>query len=52
MEKEQEKNMGAVESQNENNTQTQAQPKKTNRTWEAFGRSQGCFIINDPAFRL
>lgn len=27
-------------------------PKKTNRTWEAFGRSKGCFIINDPQFML
>lgn len=27
-------------------------PKKTNRTWEAFGKSKGCFIINDPKFLL
>ncbi len=26
--------------------------KKTNRTWEAFGKSKGCFIINDPKFML
>ena len=26
--------------------------KKTNRTWEAFGKSKGCFIINDPKFLL
>lgn len=26
--------------------------KKTNKTWEAFGRSKGCFIINDPQFML
>ena len=44
--------MTAAETPKGDNTQTQAQPKKTNRTWEAFGRSQGCFIINDPAFRL
>ena len=30
----------------------QNHPKKTNRTWEAFGRSKGCFIINDPKFLL
>lgn len=28
------------------------EPKKTNKTWEAFGRSKGCFIINDPKFLL
>lgn len=28
------------------------QPKTTNRTWEAFGRSQGCFVVNDPALKL
>lgn len=27
-------------------------PKKTNKTWEAFGKSKGCFIINDPKFLL
>lgn len=26
--------------------------KKTNKTWEAFGKSKGCFIINDPKFLL
>lgn len=26
--------------------------KKTNRTWEAFGKSKGSFIINDPKFFL
>ena len=30
----------------------QAPKKKTNRTWEAFGKSKGCFIINDPKFML
>ena len=32
----------------------EAKPKKKriNRTWEAFGRSKGCFIINDPQFML
>lgn len=29
-----------------------AEKKKTNKTWEAFGRSKGCFIINDPKFLL
>ncbi|MDO4160787.1 MAG: hypothetical protein Q4D41_10060 [Prevotellaceae bacterium] len=28
------------------------EPKKTNKTWEAFGKSKGCFIINDPKFLL
>lgn len=26
--------------------------KKVNRTWEAFGRSKGCFVINDPKLFL
>lgn len=26
--------------------------KKTNKTWEAFGKSKGCFIINDPKLLL
>ncbi len=26
--------------------------KKVNKTWEAFGKSKGCFIINDPKFML
>ena len=26
--------------------------KKANKTWEAFGKSKGCFIINDPKFLL
>ena len=26
--------------------------KKPNRTWEAFGKSKGCFVINDPKFLL
>ncbi len=30
----------------------QTTKKKTNRTWEAFGKSKGCFIINDPKFML
>ena len=28
------------------------QGKKTNKTWEAFGKSKGCFIINDSKFLL
>ena len=28
------------------------QGKKVNKTWEAFGKSKGCFIINDPRFLL
>ena len=27
-------------------------PKKTNKTLVAFGKSKGCFIINDPKFML
>lgn len=52
MEKEQEKNMTAVETPKGDNTQTQAQPKKTNRTWEAAKRLKGSLIVNDPAFLL
>lgn len=26
--------------------------KRTNRSWEAFGKSKGCFIVNDPKFSL
>lgn len=32
--------------------QAQAPKKRTNKTWEAFGKSKGCFIINDPKFML
>lgn len=50
--------------QDENKTVNDAEPivsdttekknskKKTNKTWEAFGKSKGCFIINDPKFLL
>jgi len=36
------------------NTQAEAkqEPKRTNKSWEAFGRSKGCFVINDPKFML
>lgn len=34
------------------NPKKKASSKKTNKTWEAFGRSKGCFIINDPKFLL
>lgn len=34
------------------NAEESTKPKKTNRTWEAFGKSKGCFIINDPKFML
>ena len=50
MEKEQEKNMTIAETPKGDNTQTQAQPKKTNRTWEAAKRLKGSLIVNDPAF--
>lgn len=26
--------------------------KRVNKTWEAFGKSKGCFIVNDPKFLL
>ncbi|MDO5527238.1 MAG: hypothetical protein Q4F85_14275 [Prevotella sp.] len=52
MEKEQKKNMTAAETPKGDNTQTQAQPKKTNRTWEAAKRLKGSLIVNDPAFLL
>ena len=26
--------------------------KKSNKSWEAFGKSKGCFIVNDPKFFL
>jgi len=33
-------------------TETKQEPKRTNKSWEAFGRSRGCFVINDPKFML
>ncbi len=26
--------------------------RKVNKTWEAFGKSKGCFIVYDPKFML
>lgn len=34
------------------NTAEATTKKRTNKTWEAFGKSKGCFIINDPKFLL
>lgn len=48
MKKETTKQQNAAEA----DKQAPAAPKRTNKTWEAFGRSKGCFIVNDPAFRL
>ena len=36
----------------ETENKVKAPKKKTNKTWEAFGKSKGCFIINDPKFLL
>ena len=50
-EKETETKKSLMDEMNEE-AKKQNSPKKTNRTWEAFGRSKGCFIINDPKFLL
>lgn len=46
--------MEAIETQKVANAQTEKkeETKKTNKSWEAFGKSKGCFIINDPQFML
>lgn len=36
----------------EKKTAETQEPKRTNKSWEAFGRSQGCFTVNDPKFML
>lgn len=30
----------------------QKKQEQTNRSWEAFGKSRGCFTVNDPQFFL
>ncbi len=52
MKKEIEKTKEKILEKTENNTQAQEPKKKTNKTWEAFGKSKGCFIVNDPKFFL
>lgn len=54
-----EKKTGSIENKmmdakaaTEKGATTQVHTKRTNKTWEAFGRSRGCFIINDPKFAL
>lgn len=37
--------------ENEKKSETQ-ETKVTNKSWEAFGKSKGCFTINDPKFLL
>lgn len=28
------------------------EPKNTNKSWDTFGKSKGCFVINDPKLML
>ncbi|MDO4162975.1 MAG: hypothetical protein Q4D56_01125 [Bacteroides sp.] len=49
--KEQQEQTAEVKAEKKVETEVK-EPKKTNKTWEAFGKSKGCFIINDPKFML
>ncbi len=52
MEKVEKKEKGQLLKVQEGSKTKDEMPKKTNKTWEAFGKSKGCFIINDPKFLL
>jgi len=32
--------------------ETKQEPKKTNKSWEAFGRSRGTVTVNDPTLLI